>query len=697
MNFSKLAILLMAIFVFGSGPLHSGLPVPTESEPLVINFGPEVEGVPAGVLQTAGLPFDAERGYGWVRAADALRQRGRNEDVLRDTFAAVPPSQPEDAEFAVSLPDGNYVVEVVIGDTAHPATAKVFVGDDPEPMGGGKRVPAGLYWVERRGVQVKDGMLRLRMQPGDSPGQPFASLALLRIFPGGTTLEVAVEDRFPERRSVRTQAEIPETPVEFVAGKMVPLESLAKPTSPVLLLSDEDRPGMWCWFQDPRAVIDTQSPLGTMLLAVVVTYGDPGTDQRGDIDLYWMNLDTRNDDQPQRGRFELEDQLQMDDHCNPGLMIRPDGRYLATWTMHGEHGSQRFAPGSGESRFMRWRVSEHPGDPRTWRPMQRDAVTGGGLCYTHPIFLPTGKNGGPVTFNAVRSTGFDANVIWSHDLGDTWKMGGRLIDTSDPWPDDGNGGRGYVKYAGDGNARVYILVTDDHPQVNFNDTRTDRGPHLNSVYAGYIEDNKLYDMEGKLLDGNLSDPIGTPPNHLTVLLKDGTQVGDAVMRRGWQSDIRVMPDGNPVAIFQFRADDDKDDHRYFYARHDGERYQVHFLAYAGSHFGRKDQPDYAGLATVDAMNPDIVYISTSAHPVTGEELISSATGKRQFEIFMGRTRDKGRTWEWTALTENSPYDNIRPFSPAWEPGKSAVIYMSGDYPSFYVYDNQVRLRTFDLQ
>ena len=198
------------------------------------------------------------------------------------------------------------------------------------------------------------------------------------------------------------------------------------------------------------------------------------------------------------------------------------------------------------------------------------------------------------------------------------------------------------------------------------------------------------------MDSDLSDRIATPPNQLTVLLKDGTQVGDAVMRRGWQSDIRVMPDGNPVAIFQFRAGDDPDDHRYFYARHDGERFHVHFLAYGGSHFGREDQPDYAGLAAVDPMNPDIVYISTSAHPVTGEELISSATGKRQFEIFMGRTRDQGASWEWTALTENSPYDNIRPFSPAWEEGRSAVVYMSGNYPSFYVYDNEVRLRVFEL-
>lgn len=664
---------------------------------MVFNFGPSVSELPEGVIQTGDLRFDEARGWGWVRPATALRQRNRSTDPLRDTFAAVPFAQKEAAEFAVVLPNGTYVVEAMVGDPEFAATASVFLQDDPESLGGGQRVPSGLFLVERREVAVTDGLLRLRLPEAATRGSPFASIARLRVFPGGTTLEVDPEDRSVQQRTVRLQSEIPETPVPHTPGRMVALDTLVHAASAPRRLSDPDRPGMWCWFQDPRVVVDTSNPERPMLLAGVVTYGQPGTEQRGDIDLYWTNLASIGEPALERGRVELEDRLQMDDHASPGLLIRPDGRYLATWTMHGEHGSPSFKLGSGESRFMRWRISTRPGDPTEWEPMQRGAVTGGGLCYTHPMYLAEGDNGKPVIFNSVRSTGFDANTIWSHDLGETWTMGGRLIDTPDPWPDHGNGGRGYVKYAGDGVSRVYILVTDDHPHVNFNESRTDRGTLLNSVYAGYIENNHLHDMDGKVLDENLSDPIGTPPNNLTVLLKDGTQVGDAAMRRGWQSDIRVMPDGNPVAIFQFRADDDQHDHRYFYARHDGERFHVHFLAYAGSHFGREDQPDYAGLATVDPLQPDIVYISTSAHPVTGEELISSATGKRQFEIFMGRTPDQGATWKWATVTENSRADNIRPYAPAWEPGKSAVVWMHGDYPSFYVYDNEVLVRTFEVE
>lgn len=687
---------LLGVGLIGGSLVWASVPVPTAEQPLVFNFGPAGRPVPEGIIGTGTTAWSPVQGWGWMRAPNVLRHRAQEEDPIRSTFAAVSPAQTEPAIFAVALPDGEYVVETMTGDAQFAATAQIFLQNDPEPMGKGRRVPNGMYWVERRAIEVTGGLLRFELRPQPTTGTPFSSIARLRIFPAGTTLEVDPGDVMPELAAPRPQAELPDTPVEKIPGRMVALDELVRSASTVYLLSDPDRPGMWCWFQDPRAIIDSNSPKGTMLLAGVVTFGPPGSDQRGDVDLYWANLDTIGSGALERGRYELEDRLQMDDHNSPGLMIRPDGRYLATWTMHGEHGSPRFAVGSGESRFMRWSISVRPGDPTEWTPLRRDALTGISLCYTHPIYLSEGYNGKPVVFNAIRSTGFDANLIWSDDLGETWRLGGRLIDTPDPWPDHGNGGRGYVKYAGDGVSRVYIILTDDHPDVNFNDDRTARGPHLNSVYAGVIENNQLFDMEGRLLDDNLSDAIGTRPNHLTVLLKDGTVVGDAAMRRGWHSDIRVMPDGNPVALFQFRADDNQHDHRYFYARHDGERYHVHFLAYAGSHFGRADQPDYAGLATVDAMNPDIVYISTSAHPVTGEELVSSATGRRQFEIFMGRTRDGGRNWEWAPLTENSPYDNIRPFAPAWKEGKSAVVWMAGNYPSFYVYDNEVRFQTFEL-
>lgn len=561
-------------------------------------------------------------------------------------------------------------------------------------------IPAGKVTVKRRKVQVTDGILRLRLPVPAKAGVAYANLAYLAVSDTNVGLPaladiIELDALAAAKPESIAQPALAETPVELTPGTLVSLKSITGKASEPFQISDPDRPAMWCWYQDPRAVVDTANPEKPMLVTSVVTYGDSGTEQRGDIDLYWADLSTVGAEKLDRGRFELEDRLQMDDHAVPSLLIRPDGRYLATWALHGNHGSPTYPVKAYESVYMRTRISTNPHDPTSWQPLRREKVMdGAGLCYTHLYYLAQGNQGKPVVFNATRSIGFDSHTLYSDNLGESWRRGGYLMDAPDPWPDHGNGGRAYVKYAGDGEKRVYIIVTDDHPDVNFNSDRSARGPCLNSVYAGYIEEGKLFRMDGKVVDANQMDGKGTPPTELTVLLKDGTKLGENLMRRGWQHAIYTMPDGNPVATFQMRADDRQEDHRYFYARFDGEKFHVYFLAYGGANFGRNDQPDYTGLSAVDSMNPDVVYISTDAHPVTGAPLISSVTGQAQHEIWMGRTADSGKTWKWAAITENSPSDNLRPVCPVWEEGKSLVLWMQGNYPSFYVYDTALMGRIF---
>ena len=468
-------------------------------------------------------------------------------------------------------------------------------------------------------------------------------------------------------------------PVTVNPGKAVSsLDDLTRKHSKVFELSDPDRPGAWCWFQDPRAIVDNSNPQKPVLLTGVVTWGEPKTEQRGDVDLYWAELDSVDRAGGLvRGRVELDDQLQMDDHASPAFLIRPDGRFLVTWSKH------------GTDPIMRSKVSTNPGDPKEWSETFLFKESNGGITYTNPNLLANWNGQANVIFNGIRSKGFDSNFLLSNDLGETWTYAGRVLDAIDPWPKDNDGGRAYVKYAGDGKSKIHIFSTDDHPRVNFNEDRTAAGPLLNSIYAGYMENNKLHRSDGTVVDENLLDDAGTPPTELTPLLKDGTIVGDAAMRRGWQLDLKTGPDAQPVGIFQFRADDNPDDHRYFYARYDGKQWNVSFLAYAGDNFGAPSELDYTGLASVDPMNPDVVFISTSSDPVTNQPLVSSATGQRQNEIFMGKTADGGKSWTWAPVTSNSAADNLRPVVPAWTKGKSVVLWMQGTYPKFYTYDTKI--------
>jgi len=456
------------------------------------------------------------------------------------------------------------------------------------------------------------------------------------------------------------------------------LSVVSKQQSNIFQLSEDNRPGAWCWFQDQRAIIDNSNPQQPILLTGVVTYGDKGSDKRGDIDLYWAKLST-NLKKPmiKNGRFELDNQLQMDDHAAPAFMIRPDGKYLVTWSMH------------GNDKYIRTRISSKSGDPTNWTETVKSDAPRGGITYTNPYFLSEANDGKGQIFNGIRSRGFDSNYLISNNLGENWIYAGRVLDAEDPWPKDPDGGRAYVKYASDGKSKVHLFSTDDHPIVNFNKERSASGPYLNSIYYAYIENGKLYKGDGSIIDDNLLDDKAFPPTKMTMLLKDSTLLGKDVMRRGWVDDIKVAPDNNPFGIIQFRANDNPLDHRYFYVRLKDGKWNVNFLAYAGDFISEVEQPDYTGLASVDAANPDIVFISTSCNPVTGKPLISKSTKKQQNEIYMGKTSDLGKTWTWAALTKNSNCDNLRPIVPTWIKGKSLVLWMKGNYPNYREYYTKI--------
>ena len=86
-----------------------------------------------------------------------------------------------------------------------------------------------------------------------------------------------------------------------------------------------------------------------------------------------------------------------------------------------------------------------------------------------------------------------------------------------------------------------------------------------------------------------------------------------------------------------------------------------------------------GLAAIDPQNVNVIYISTDAHPVTGEPLVSSADDRRHRELYRGDTADFGKNWIWKPITANSSTDNLRPIVPKWDDSRSALVWMRGQY------------------
>lgn len=406
----------------------------------------------------------------------------------------------------------------------------------------------------------------------------------------------------------------------------------------ILFLGDN---GGWCWFQDDRAIIDQNQLLFT------------GVTSEGANMVYSYNFSTG-----KRNAVVLNDKdFEPDDHNVGVLLVRPDGRYLAVYAGH------------GETQKMHYRISANPGDITKWNPEQT-AATGGGTTYSNVYRLSSTQK----TYNFHRGIGRDPNYMISEDDGETWSYGGRLFSFN---------GRPYVRYASNDVDRVHFITTEDHPR-HYN----------NSIYHGFLQGEELYTSDGKKVD-SLSTSRNTPltPQSFTRVYNGNSENRTNV---AWTSDIALDSNDNPYIAFSVTKDpialgETKNteqggfDHRYHYARWDGQQWHENEIAYAGTRLYAGEN-EYTGLITLHPENPNVVYISSDVHPATGEPLITG--GVPVYEIFKGTTTDRGYNWRWTSITKNSTQDNIRPIVVANE-SYEAVIWLTGTYSTWEKYDLKV--------
>jgi hypothetical protein len=391
--------------------------------------------------------------------------------------------------------------------------------------------------------------------------------------------------------------------------------------------------GGWCWYQDERVVVDN----GQILFGTVAS-------PSGNVEVTAYDLAS--------GRSSLavlHARLETDDHDAPSLLVLPDGRYLAAYSKH------------GGDRLMRWRISTRPGDAGQWEAEQ--SIDAEAKATYSNLFRLSGED--DRIYNFYRGAGWDPNFMISRQGGRTWDYGGRLLHNAD---DPRSRMRPYLKYASNNVDTIHFITTEAHP-ANFEGT---------SIYHGYLRGGKLYRSDGALVP-----PRGEPPADPTSLTK--VFAGDP-QNRAWTSDIHLDAEGRPYVAYSVHKSDE--DHRYRYARWDGKRWWDYEIAFAGRRL-YDTQTHYTGIFALDPNDPAAAYVSTDVHPATGEPLISSADGRRHYEIFGGITADRGATWSWRPLTENSSADNIRPVVPVWDRQHTAVLWLRGEYRHYRDYDLEV--------
>ena len=410
--------------------------------------------------------------------------------------------------------------------------------------------------------------------------------------------------------------------------------------------------GGWCWFQDERAIVDQN-----LLVVGSVATGHEESTRSGNVEVHWRNLVNG-----ESGTAVLHANLGRDDHNVPAFLVLPDGRLLAVYSGH------------GQDRLVRMRRSLLPGIASAWGPettYEAGPEAKAGVTYSN-LHEVHDDEGHPVLYDFYRGAGWDPNVLRSKDSGANWESVGRIM---------AGPGRPYLKYASDDQC-VHFVATEQHP----------RDAH-NSLWHGYLQGQDLHDSSGEVI-GYLGSEAPTPEQYTRIFAGRS----DAV---AWPADLQLDSNGRPVVIYTVQIDGQNQprgkggrDHRFRYARWTGQRW----LDFEAGHAGRRLYPgedDYTGLAAIDPVAPNVIYISTDADPMTGKPLMTEADGLRHRELFMGRSYDGGRSWDWSPLTEQSIDDNIRPIAVAWGEDRTILLWLQGSMKSYTDYEFQIQGRIID--
>lgn len=395
----------------------------------------------------------------------------------------------------------------------------------------------------------------------------------------------------------------------------------SKATTPQIKTLTDD--GAWCWFSNPRAIYYNDNQIITGWVK-----------KDGSIKAASLNL--KSDEKQYK---TLYPQLEFDDHNNPAFAKLPNGNVLALYTWHATKKGvlvNTTTNGCDITSFSNANIFK-PSSPDLLQRFPRETYT-----YANPFVLKAENN---KLFVFGRWTGFKPNLIISEDNGLNWSEKYVVISDNPFTP----GNRPYVNYYSDGNSKIHLVFTDGHPRVE----------PLNSVYYCYYEKGAFYKADGSMIC--TLEELPFEPKEASVVYRASKEQG-----RAWIADI-VEKDEQPVILYSRHPKET--DHRYHYAWYDAKnnKWTDHEICKAGHWFpqtpdGEEErEPHYMGNLAFDPTNPETVYLSRQIN--------------ERFEIEKYKTNDKGINWEITPITQNSEYDQVRPYVARNKSNKTETVLM----------------------
>ncbi len=385
--------------------------------------------------------------------------------------------------------------------------------------------------------------------------------------------------------------------------------------------------GAWSYFGDPRAI----SHNGTTFTGWISTAGN-----------VWVARLTAGG---KLTKHLLYRGLGRDDHNNPSLVFRPDGRLIVFFSPHSGH----TLPPPGIPAVMRYRIAQHPFSIDGWGPLHRVATNApGGLGFTYPN--PIQQRGKLWLF--WRGGGWLPTFSYTQN-GRDWVRARELVRSA-------SGQRPYAKYVGDGDRVIHGIFSDGHPQ----DFR-------NSLYYFRYEATNLFALSGRRIGSLASVPFEL--GRLDVVYRYFDSGG-----RAWPHDIALQADGRPRIVYTRRLGGPHGRDAFWYAYHNGRRWVSRKIVEAG----RGRDSFRSGGASLDHDDPRIVYLSRTIG------------AWNQIELWF--TPDNGRTWSSRQLTSDSTHYSIRPVTPRRFGGPNRVLFVRGDETTKGYRDYRTRIHALDF-
>jgi len=436
-------------------------------------------------------------------------------------------------------------------------------------------------------------------------------------------------------------------------------------------LAQFDDNGIWTWYSDERAVVDTNRDK-LVVGCVENANGLGGIPRDGNINVTIWDVPGASGP-----RYTLRTNLTSfgggDDHNAPGLLVMANGHYLALYTGHNQDSNTWY------------RVYDPLADSWSAETNFNWSTQPGGDNFATTYSNPNNMTAEGRTYDFARSNGGGSpNSLVSTNFGSSFSYGGELTTNNIP-----GYVQGYFKYWGNGVDRIDFICTEAHPR-----------DYDTSMYHGYISNAMSFNSFGVLKDTNILDKLTIPhPQDFTPVFVAGTVLPPGQTNyRCWNDDICRYPDGTIECIIAARINDNTQgndanispDHAFFFCRFDGTNWTPTYLCQAGYKL-YSSEADYVGLGCLNPNDPNTIYLSTKFDPRAVQPGVKDTNQPYTtvHEIWKGVTTNRGASFTWSPITQNSVRENFRPIMPLWDGSDSALLWFRGTYTSAQIVDGAV--------